>query len=977
MKRSGAPWQGLPWRAGVFAFFVLAASLIPAVRAELPAHTQASLVRFAVLAFRPKPETLERWQPFADYLAEKLHPVRVTLEALDYPELEHAVAMRQVDLVLTQPGHYVALAVKKNLYSPLASLLESEAGEVLTHFGGVILVRAADEHIRSLTDLRGKRIAASTVESLGGYQAQAYELLLAGVRAKDFVLHETGKQDGVLAALAAGEVDAGFVRSGLIEQMEREGKIRADDFRVLRSNDAPDYPLRLSTRLYPQWALAAMPWVDPAIARRIASVALALPEDGEVARAAKIYGFTIPGDYRSVERLMRALRLPPFNERVPWQVVWEDHRLAVVSFLLLSSLAVFWGALGVVRSRRERRAAQIALRESEQHYRTLANSGGALIWTADTNGAREYCNEPWLKFTGRRLEEALGEGWLAGVHAEDREACRHTYRRSFARHAPFCMEYRLRRADGEYRWIIDHGNPRYDSAGNFIGYIGFGYDITERKAVEAELAEYRRHLERLVEERTESLRLAKEAAEAANRAKSVFLANMSHELRTPLNAILGLSALMARDPELSAQGRKNLNIIAQSGQHLLDLINDILEISRIESGNLVLKPQPFDLHALLAALTETMAERARAKGIELHLEQTPGLPRWVCADLAKLRQILLNLLSNAVKYTPAGYVIVRAGWQAEGRLRVEVEDSGIGISAEEQEAIFRPFYQTEAGIRQGEGTGLGLAITREYVQWLGGTLHVQSTPGKGSTFAVELALEVCAGPSAPPAHGRVIGLKPGQGKPRVLIAEDDPLNRAVLGQWFAMLGIKSSMAVDGREAVEMFQRERPDLVLMDMRMPKMDGYAATRAIRALERPGEHVPIIAFTASAFEEEHSEILAVGCDAVAIKPLQEERMIELLQMHLHLAFEYEAAPENVASATLETKTLDFSVLPKPLREALREAAHQCDLARLREMCAQISAAHPTLAASMRTIIEAYDFDRLLDACAAPAASPKNQAP
>ena len=467
-----------------------ATSAVSAVaRAHAVSDASPPPLRFAVLAFRPPAEMLKRWQPLTSYLEQHIDSHRVELRALSYPELEQAVHDRQVDIVLTQPAHYVALSVLENLYSPLASLVELEQGQALTQFGGVVIVKANDTRLQRLADLKGKRIATSSVESLGAFQAQAYELLRLGIDRSDFSLIETGQQDAVLQALADGRADAGFVRSGLLEQMAREGKVDLAAYRVLAADEVPNYPMQLSTRLYPQWALAAMPWLDPVIARQVAAAVLSLPHDGEIARAARISGFSVPGDYRSVEQLMRALRVPPFDARVPLLVVWEDHRALVLFFGGVIAVALFWLAQLFQRSRRQRLIVQRALAESEQHFRTLANHGSALIWTSGTDKLCNYFNEPWLRFTGRSLEQELGGGWVEGVHPDDRECCIAIYIDHFDRRAPFSMEYRLRHADSDYRWIIDEGNPRYDSNGQFVGYIGFCYDITERKRMEERLGQ--------------------------------------------------------------------------------------------------------------------------------------------------------------------------------------------------------------------------------------------------------------------------------------------------------------------------------------------------------------------------------------------------------------------------------------------------------------------------------------------------------
>ncbi|MCX8017823.1 MAG: response regulator, partial [Rhodocyclaceae bacterium] len=405
---------------------------------------------------------------------------------------------------------------------------------------------------------------------------------------------------------------------------------------------------------------------------------------------------------------------------------------------------------------------------------------------------------------------------------------------------------------------------------------------------EQRLSRHRDELEGEVRSRTAELERTRDAAEAANRAKSMFLANMSHELRTPLNAILGFARLMERDPRMPEDLRRNLATINRSGNYLLTLINDVLEISRIEAGRLTAHVEPFDLDELLTSLVEVMAVRARAKGLELRLERSPDLPSYIASDMAKLRQILLNLLSNAVKFTQAGEVVLTARLIEQDGERVVLEfvvrDTGEGIGADELERIFQPFYQASAGLHQAEGTGLGLTISRQYAQLLGGELSAQSTPGVGSTFRLRLPAGRASAPAPGPvpSQGRVRRLSPGEPRYRILVAEDEPVNQELVKLLLEEVGFEVVLAGNGREAVERFQSARPQLVLMDMRMPVMDGFAATRAIRALPE-GAGVPIIAFTASAFEEERQAILAAGCNDVMIKPLEEERLFALFERYL----------------------------------------------------------------------------------------------
>jgi signal transduction histidine kinase/ABC-type phosphate/phosphonate transport system substrate-binding protein len=297
-------------------------------------------IHFGVLAYRPKPETLARWQPLIDHLNRSNLKQKIVLEALTYSELEEAIQQHRVDLVLSQPAHYVLMAHREGLYSPLATLIESDGDKPLASFGGVIISLANRTDIRTLDDLRGKQIAVSKKESLGGYLAQAYELKLAGINpATEIKITETGTpHDRVVDAVLSQKVDAGFVRTGLIEQMAREGKLNLSLLSVLNAPGLPDYPLSLSTRLYPEWAMAAMPWADPELARQVAATVLSLPHGGSVAKSSNIHGFTIPGNYRMVDDLMRSLHVPPYDKRDGLSEIWDDHHESFSGIAMLLSI---------------------------------------------------------------------------------------------------------------------------------------------------------------------------------------------------------------------------------------------------------------------------------------------------------------------------------------------------------------------------------------------------------------------------------------------------------------------------------------------------------------------------------------------------------------------------------------------------------------------------------------------------------------
>jgi PAS domain S-box-containing protein len=404
---------------------------------------------------------------------------------------------------------------------------------------------------------------------------------------------------------------------------------------------------------------------------------------------------------------------------------------------------------GLSKEIEERKLAELRLLESEQHFRTLANGGSALIWTAGLDKACNYFNEPWLRFTGRRLEEELGDGWLEGVHPEDRARCEQIYVASFEQRHAFSMEYRLRHVDGRYHWIRDDGNPRYDSAGRFIGYIGFCVDITMQIENAAELDRYRHHLESIVEERTAALLIAKEAAEAASRAKSIFLANMSHELRTPMNAIMGMTELVMRrntDPKQLEQ----LNKVKHASTHLLAVINDILDISKLEAEHLTLAAVNFKFGQVLDNLASLFGEKIAEKGLAFSIDLPPDIEGLtLLGDPMRCEQILLNFIGNAVKFTERGEIAVRFEKLAETPvdvlLRCEVRDTGIGISPEDQKRLFTAFEQADGSTtRKFGGTGLGLAISKRLIESMGGQVSVESTVGQGSRFTFTLRLNKAA-----------------------------------------------------------------------------------------------------------------------------------------------------------------------------------------------------------------------------------------
>jgi signal transduction histidine kinase/DNA-binding NarL/FixJ family response regulator len=470
----------------------------------------------------------------------------------------------------------------------------------------------------------------------------------------------------------------------------------------------------------------------------------------------------------------------------------------------------------------------------------------------------------------------------------------------------------------------------------------------------------------------EDLREANKTAEAASRAKSAFLANMSHELRTPLNAVLGFSRLMQDDPQSTSSQQEKLDIINRSGKHLLTLINDVLDMSKIEAGRTLLETRPFDLGELVRDVVDMMRVRAEEKGLQLLLEQSSRFPRVVDGDAPKLRQILINLLSNAVKFTDQGGVTLRLtsrpGSDAKQiELLCEVEDSGPGIAAEDLKRIFKPFAQL--GEQNGqEGTGLGLTITRQYVELMGGRISVESEPGKGALFRFSLpvrkALENDIA-ALSPAPGRVAGLAPDQPEYRILIAEDQPDNLLLLKTLLENAGFTTRGAENGKQAVELFEQWRPQLILMDWRMPVMDGMEATKRIRALPH-GKEPRIVALTASAFTDERNEIMASGHDEYISKPFRAEEIFGCLRRLLGVEFIYVEGAELVTTGELPEAVLQVSAgqlqaLSPALFGALHRAVIELDVEHSKALIGEIAEVDPSLATGLLHYVDALEFRSL----------------
>jgi PAS domain S-box-containing protein len=626
----------------------------------------------------------------------------------------------------------------------------------------------------------------------------------------------------------------------------------------------------------------------------------------------------------------------------------------------------------------EREQAAEVIRQSHNMLTQIMNSvPQAIFWKA-----RDYtylgCNKVFADTLGLRSpEEIAGKtDFDLPWPIEEAEAYRAFDREVFASNQPrFHIIEPVQRADGTRLMVDTSKVPLTDAKGEPYALLGVYEDITERLRNEQELGRYRNQLEELVDDRTAELRneiaqrelvqeallQAKDAAEAANRAKSVFLANMSHELRTPLNAVLGFTQILRNNPELSESQKDNLDIILRSGEHLLGLINDVLDISRIETGQITVAETAFDLFGTLQSVRDMMRTRAKAKGLQFIMELDQALPRYIKGDEKRFKQVILNLAGNAVKFTDTGGVAMRVR-ESDGFLHVEVEDTGPGIAAEFVPKLFERFEQ--GGARK-EGAGLGLYISRKLVEMMGGAITVKTEVGRGSLFAFSIRCIPADNAQAAPEKPRrfVTGLAPGQPHVRILVVEDTYESRVLIKTMLELAGIEVLEAANGKEGLRMFAAHAPDLVLMDMRMPVMDGYEAIERIKASAQ-GKKTPIIAVTASAFEEDRQKVLASGADEFIRKPILANELFAKIQERLHIVFLYVEESQSMAASVDKSSAKSMAEgLPRELTGQLKEALTVLDLHTFEGFLPEVAKHAPQLAEALKQLSHGYEVSMLMD--------------
>jgi|WetSurMetagenome_2_1015567.scaffolds.fasta_scaffold10117_1 PAS domain S-box-containing protein len=658
----------------------------------------------------------------------------------------------------------------------------------------------------------------------------------------------------------------------------------------------------------------------------------------------------------------------------------------------------------------ERKLAEETIRQRESYLSAIIENQPGLVWLKDRESRFLAVNQAFAISCGLDDPEKLpGKMDFDIWPAELAESYRRDDFMIMDAGKPTMVEEPI--VDrGETRWFETFKTPVLDGLGKTIGTTGYARDITERKRMEEELL------------------LTKEAAEAASRAKSLFLANMSHEIRTPLNAILGFSQLLQRDLALTREQKAYLDTINRSGEHLLTIINDILEMSKIEAGHIPVSLEEADFHALLQEVEAMFRVQAEEKGLHFEVNGNDRAPHYLRVDSRKIIQVLTNMLGNAVKFTREGEILVRVmseeterrgdtgterGGDRETRGRgvspqdfspslpetspslpvaaspsrplssspplrvtpssegapvlvtIEVVDTGPGIAPEEIVTVFEPFEQTRSGRYQGRGTGLGMAISRQFARMMGGELTVTSEVGRGSTFCFSFPAVVAhsgrMGARTSPRPVRVIGLKPDRPAPKVLVVDDNAANREVLCRLLETVGFQVRGTVDGREAAAISETWRPALVLMDRRMPGMDGLEATRAIKA-GPGGEQIKVVIVTAGVFEEDEQESFQAGADGFIPKPFKEHEVLGVIGRLLDLDY---VSEETMPAVDSSAGTFRDAVarLPGQLCTNLIEATEAGDVRGLQELIEnRVAGMEPALGEKLRQFLRIYDYEAIL---------------
>lgn len=871
--------------------------------------TPRQTLKLGVLAHLGKEQAVKLWQPTADYLTNQIPSYQFVLVPLDFTEIYIAVEKGEVDFIIANSGIYVEM---EYLYGAnrIATLISLRNGQPYTVFGGVIIARADRTDIKDMTSLKGKSFYAIDETSLGGWQLAWLELKRVGVDPySDFKeLKFIGNHDQVVIAVRDGKADSGTVRSDTLERMMDSGAINQKDIKVLNLKPQTlEFPLLYSTELVPEWPFAVAKHVPDKIAVDVAVALLKMPKDSPAAKASKGEGWTIPLNYQPVHDVFKELRVRPyqnFGKVTLREVLWEYRYWLVVAVICIMGLVLI--ALNFRRLNHklgkfsaqlkeeveERKLAEESMRALQARFAGILDIAQDAIISVDAHQRIILFNQGAEKIFGYTADEAIGQSleMLLPVHfttPHHQQGIEETFV-EFLYTSSRLGEHREIfgcRKDG-CQFPAETSISKLTLMGEEV-YTAILRDITEQKMAE------------------EKLLTAKNAAEAANHAKSEFLASMSHEIRTPMNGIIGMTGLLL-DSHLTKDQRDSAMSVQFCGESLLTIINDILDFSKIEAGKLDVEPIPFDLRFAVEEVADLLSTRTQGKDVDLIVRYEPSTPRYLIGDAGRIRQILTNLTGNAIKFTEHGHVFINVETVKRNDLstviRFSVQDTGIGIPEDKLEHVFEKFTQADSSTtRKYGGTGLGLAICKNLTELMGGEIGLTSSIGKGSNFWFTLPLKLSTEvPSAPTPSANLTGL-------RAIIVDDNEINRRVLQEQIGSWGIRNEGFASGEEALVALRKAKADgdsyqIALLDHCMPGMTGEMLGRIIKS-DPDLKDTVLVMLTSVSFLNQARLMKEIGFAAHLVKPVRHSHLMDVIGevWHNYLnSINPNANVSNISSAT-----------------------------------------------------------------------------